>query len=140
MSGNYNNNVNATQRLDLAADPPAWETGPTFTSQRAFLALAATGTQLYAIGGDVNGSGVIIQTDLVESLDLSLWPGGSWTDIYDPIPQALMTNVGFCTEATGRAARSGRLAGFMGLIQTSPSSIPTSTTPLSHATTSPLAT
>jgi hypothetical protein len=97
LSGDYDYNINATQRYDLSGN--TWQAGPNFTSQRALLALAVTEGHLYAIGGDLNGSGLNEQTDLVESLDLSQWPGGSWTDIYDPIPQAVVWNVGFCTEA-----------------------------------------
>jgi hypothetical protein len=91
-------NVNATQRYDLAAD--AWEVGPASASARADLALSATATALYAMGGDKDGSSFFDATRGVERLDLSGWPGGTWTDIGDPLPVAsLANNAGFCTQA-----------------------------------------
>jgi subtilisin family serine protease len=91
-------NVNATQRYDMSAN--TWELGPTFTSARADHALAITSSNLYAIAGDANGGGPFDPTNLVESLDHTAWPGGAWTNIADPLPQALTAiNGGFCTNA-----------------------------------------
>ena len=98
FSGDYNFNVTATQRLDLSSWQ--WDTGPTFSSARAFAATAVTQHHLYTIGGENNGSGWLDSGDLVEMLDLSDWPNGSWQDLSDPIPapsQGNMSNI--CTEA-----------------------------------------
>ena len=48
-------NLTASQRYDLLTD--TWTTGPAFTSARGDLALAATGTAVYALGGDADGGG-----------------------------------------------------------------------------------
>ncbi len=91
-------NVNVTQRYDMSAN--SWETGPTFTSARADLALAVTSSNLYAIAGDGNGGGAFDPVALVESLDHTAWPGGAWTNISDPLPTAVTAvNGGFCTGA-----------------------------------------
>jgi hypothetical protein len=91
-------NANATQRYDMASN--AWTVGPVFTSARGDLALATTAVALYAIGGDADGGGFFDPTNTVERLDLAAWPGGSWTNIGDPIPTAFSANnAGFCTAA-----------------------------------------
>ncbi|OGO62571.1 MAG: hypothetical protein A2030_11280 [Chloroflexi bacterium RBG_19FT_COMBO_50_10] len=97
FSGNFNNNVSATQRYDMSTD--TWETGPAFTSARAAFDLVATGSHLYAVGGDADGGSQVDATDLVESLDLSTWPSGAWVDITDPLPVATEGNAGFCSES-----------------------------------------
>jgi hypothetical protein len=102
-------NVNQTQRYDMATN--TWQTGPVFTSARADLAVAATAVALYAIGGDNNGGGVFDLSSIVERLDLSAWPGGTWTTI-DPLPSPRTAlRGGFCTEAffpaTGEVWSSG---------------------------------
>jgi|GEM_PF-1889455 len=38
-------------------------------------------------------------TDLVEVLDLTVWPGGAWTDLGDPLPQVNLGPASACTEA-----------------------------------------
>jgi hypothetical protein len=76
-----------------------WETGPAFTSARAAFDLVATGTRLYAIGGDADGGSQGDPTDLVEALDLSTWPGGGWEDIADPLPRTIEGSAGFCSES-----------------------------------------
>jgi len=96
--GAISGHTNATQRYDMSAD--AWESGPTFTSARNAPGLAATGTHLYAMGGDVDPSTSLVLTDLVETLDYSVWPGSSWSDLGDPLPDTYAGNFGgFCTEA-----------------------------------------
>jgi len=91
-------NVGATQRYDLSGD--AWESGPTFSSARADLALALTSQYLYAIGGDANGGGPFDPSATVERLDWMAWPGGEWADIGDPLPVAYTANnAGFCTDS-----------------------------------------
>jgi FG-GAP-like repeat/Bacterial Ig-like domain/Kelch motif len=98
FSGNYNFNVTATQRLDLSSWQ--WDTGPAFSSARAFAATAVTQHHLYTIGGENNGGEWLDSSDLVEMLDLSDWPNGSWQDLSDSIPapsQGNMSNI--CTEA-----------------------------------------
>jgi hypothetical protein len=61
-------NVNVTQRYDMADD--TWQTGPTFASARADLALSVTRSGLYASGGDANGGASFDATTVVEYLDL----------------------------------------------------------------------
>jgi N-acetylneuraminic acid mutarotase len=91
-------NLAATQRYDMATD--TWESGPTLNFPRSDLALAATDTALYSIGGDEDGGGFFDAINTVERLDLSTWPAGSWEDFSDPLPVALSSNNGgFCTEA-----------------------------------------
>lgn len=91
-------NVTATQRYDMASD--TWEIGPIFTSARADFALAITEQNLYAVGGDADGGTAFNAVTTTEALDLSAWPGGTWTDVGDPLPVALSAHKGgFCTEA-----------------------------------------
>jgi PKD repeat protein len=91
-------NITTTQRYNMAHD--YWETGPTFTSARADLTLAATDQYLYAIGGDANGVGYFDAVTLTERLDYTDWYGDAWTDIGDPLPAALTAyGGGFCTTA-----------------------------------------
>ena len=97
-SGDFNANINVTLRLDMATE--TWEQGPTFTSRRAALALPATQGHLYAVGGDANGLGDTNPTNLVETLDLSTWPLGTWTASGDSLPANIGGNNGsFCSEA-----------------------------------------
>jgi subtilisin-like proprotein convertase family protein len=105
-------NSNLTQRYDMSAD--TWAIGPTFTSQRASLALAATSQFLYAIGGDENGGGEFDATALVERLDHTVFPAGAWTDTADPLPVPLFFVAGgFCTSAVA-GGEVWALDGFIG--------------------------
>jgi uncharacterized membrane protein len=97
FSGDFDFNVTATQRLNLATWE--WEIGPTFTSTRAMFAAAITGQHLYAIGGDLTGGDFLDATDLVEQLDLTVWPDGSWQDFNDPLPNISQGNTSSCTTA-----------------------------------------
>ena len=91
-------NVRATMRYDLRND--LWEEGPEFSSARADLALAITGSALYALGGDKDGGGFLEPTSAAERLSLAAWPAGSWEDLNDALPVAFSANnAGFCTEA-----------------------------------------
>ena len=90
-------NSDATLRYDLATN--TWEVGPSYTIRRAMGALVITSQYLYAIGGDANGGSSSEETDLVERLDLSAWPIGSWQNISDPLPEPRAANAGFCSEA-----------------------------------------
>ena len=94
---NFPINSDATLRYDLSTN--TWEIGPSFTSRRTMMALDITSQYLYAIGGDANGGGSSDETNLVERLDLSAWPGGSWVNIGDLLPAPRMANLGFCSEA-----------------------------------------
>ena len=90
-------NVAATQRYDIVTD--TWESGPTLNFPRSDLALAATDTALYSIGGDEDGGSFFDAIGTVERLDLTSWPAGTWEDTGDPIPVAVSSNNGgFCTE------------------------------------------
>jgi len=91
-------NLTTTLRYNLEAG--TWQAGPTFTAARADLALAATDSTLYAIGGDQQGSGFFDATKAVDRLDLAAWPAGAWTDAADPLPiEQIANNAGFCTQA-----------------------------------------
>jgi S-layer homology domain/Galactose oxidase, central domain len=106
-------NNTMTQRYDMATD--TWQPGPVFTSGRADLPVAATGVALYAIGGDNNGGSPFDASVTVERLDLSAWPGGTWTAT-DSLPAGLTAHKGgFCTRsffpATGEVWSSGGYTG-----------------------------
>jgi hypothetical protein len=89
-------NVNQTQRYEMGSDN--WETGPTFTSARGDLALALTESHLYAIGGDANGGGAFDATNVVQKLDHTAWPGGSW-EAATSLPGPLTAHKGgYCTD------------------------------------------
>ncbi len=91
-------NSTFTQRYDMSSD--TWEVEPTFDLAVADVALSATDTALYSMGGDQNGNGFFEATDAVQRLDLSSWPGGSWADLGDPLPSPRQANTaGFCTTA-----------------------------------------
>ena len=95
-SGDFKNNVDHTQRYNMGANQ--WETGPQFTSARALAPLAATSSHLYILGGDLDGGSAFDATDLVEELDLSTWPAGTWTDLHDPLPDPNIYPATACTE------------------------------------------
>src|SRR5437868_4221275 len=46
--------------------------------KRADFGLAYSGGKLFAIGGDTTGGGYFDSTNLVDELDVSGWPSGSW--------------------------------------------------------------
>ena len=90
-------NVDATQRFNLSS--LTWELGPIFTSARAAFSLSITDYNLYAAGGDINGGSFLDETVLVENLNLTTWPLGSWTDTgYGAEPALMFDSGGFCTE------------------------------------------
>jgi hypothetical protein len=92
-------NSAVSMRLDLATN--TWTTGPTWTPQRADFALAASGSKLFAIGGDVNGGGFFDASNQVDELDTAAWPSGSWTASPASLPSARQSNsAGF--SSTGR--------------------------------------
>ena len=86
--------------LVAAVEPPhelssgyefsAWHVGhgPGFTRGRADFGLAydASQNKLYAMGGDADGGGFFDSTNLVDELDLSGWPGGTWTSSTPNLP------------------------------------------------------
>jgi hypothetical protein len=89
-----------TWRLDMSSAPGVWENGPAFTPQRADFGLAYDpGTnKLYALGGDLGNDGNFFNsTNLVDELDLSGWPGGTWNpsppDL--PLPNRQANQAGF---------------------------------------------
>ena len=104
VAGGFNSasptaNVGVTMRLDMATG--TWSLGPTYTPGRADEGLAASGHTLYALGGDATGGGYFDSTVLVDSLDVSAWPSGSWTSVADPLPSPRQGNeAGFFS--TGR--------------------------------------
>ena len=98
--GTTTTNLNSTWRLDMSTG--TWSVGPTFTPQRADFALAAAGKKLYAIGGDANGGSFFDGTNLVNELDTSTWPTGSWIASPDNLPSARQGNeAGFFSTAQG---------------------------------------
>ncbi len=81
-------NLTTTSRLDMSSG--TWDAGPAFTPQRADFGLAYDpGTnKLYALGGDLGNDGNFFNsTNLVDELDVSAWPGGTW----NPSPPDLPT-------------------------------------------------
>ncbi len=92
-------NSNVTMRLDMSNN--TWSTGPVFTPQRADFALAASGSKLFAIGGDATGGGFFDVSAQVDELETSTWPSGSWISSPPNLPSARQANsAGFFT--TGR--------------------------------------
>jgi hypothetical protein len=90
-------NSDAALRYNMADD--SWSEGPAFTSRRAALGLAPTELYLYAIGGDATGGGSWNATAMVQRLDWTTWPNGTWETI-DSLPQAVLGNTaGACTQA-----------------------------------------
>jgi hypothetical protein len=79
-------NSTACMRLDMASN--TWTNGPTFTPQRGDFGLAAAGTKLIAIGGDATGSDFFDPTNLVDELDTTTWPSGTWVASPDNLPTA----------------------------------------------------
>ena len=105
-------NVNQTMRYDMATN--TWTVGPTFTSGRSDLVVAATNVALYAIGGDNNGGGFFDLSANVERLDITAWPAGTWTAA-DPLPSPRSGHKGgYCTRAffpaTGEVWSTGGIA------------------------------
>jgi hypothetical protein len=99
FSGNYDQNVTVTQRLDMSTG--IWEIGPEFTGARAMLPAVVTAQYLYAVGGDSNGGDWLDAAEQVDQLDLSNWPGGSWQDLEDPLPEISQGNSSACTTDPG---------------------------------------
>jgi subtilisin family serine protease/N-acetylneuraminic acid mutarotase len=93
--GSPETNVTAVQRLDLATG--TWSTGPAFGAGAADLAVAATDSAIYAIGGDRPGGGFADGSDEVFRLDVRSWPAGTWT-ADDRLPLRMSGNsAGFCS-------------------------------------------
>ncbi len=91
-------NSNLSMRLDMASN--TWSIGPAFTPQRADFALAASGTKIFALGGDMTGGGSADASAQVDVLDTAAWPGGSWTALPATLPVARFgNNGGFFTTA-----------------------------------------
>jgi hypothetical protein len=95
-------NSTACMRLDMASN--TWTNGPTFTPQRGDFGLAAAGTRLIAIGGDVTGSDFADPTTQVDELDTTSWPSGTWVGSPDNLPAVRQGNSGGFTS-------SGRVGG-----------------------------
>ena len=82
-------NLTTTSRLDMSSAPGVWDVGPVFTPQRADFGLAydAGTNKLYALGGDLGNDGNFFNsTNLVDELDVSGWPGGTWTSSPPVLP------------------------------------------------------
>ena len=89
-----------TWRLDMSSAPGVWEVGPAFPPQLADFGLAYDpGTnKLYSLGGDLpNDGNPFNSTNVVNELDLSGWPGGTWNpsppDL--PLPNRQANQAGF---------------------------------------------
>ena len=97
--GSPTTNNSTTWRLDMTTAPGTWDNGPTFTSQRADFGLAFDPAQnkLYAMGGDANGGGFFDSTNIVEELDVTAWPGGTWNSSTPdlPLPNRQANQAGF---------------------------------------------
>src|SRR5262249_28124104 len=91
-------NYNTTLRLDMSTG--TWDTGPTFTPQLGDFGLAYDPVQkkLYSLGGDLPNDGNFFDsTNQVNELDLSAWPGGTWTSSTPnlPLPNRQANQAGF---------------------------------------------
>jgi Kelch motif len=87
-----------TWRLDLSTG--TWDVGPAFTPQFADFGLAydASQNKLYSLGGDLpNDGNPFNSTNQVNELDLSAWPGGTWTHSTPdlPLPKRQANQAGF---------------------------------------------
>src|SRR5262249_3035388 len=86
----------------MAAAGKKWSKAPALNNPRGYIATAVYGTTIYAIGGAVNASGTLTQSQFVES-----WKVGSkaWNDkgVAD-LPQA-------CDESQAYGFQKGTLAG-----------------------------
>lgn len=102
-------NVRKTFRFDMQTGE--WEEGPDLNVGRGDLAVVATDSALYALGGNPDGSAHgQLGTDAVERLDLSEWPNGEW-ELYDSLPSSTVAlNGGACTQ-TGTGARIWAIGG-----------------------------
>ena len=98
--GSPANNINASMRLDMTNN--TWSTGPTWTPARQDFALAAVGTKLFAIGGDLDGGTFFDESAQVDELETATWPAGTWVTSSNPLPAGQQGNqAGFFS--TGRA-------------------------------------
>ena len=105
-------NTGATQAYDIIGD--AWTSGPALGTPRADLALAATDSAIYALGGDGPGPDFFEPTNVAERLPTGSWPGGAWATI-DPLPLPVMSDsAGFCTLEGGNPAEVWAVGGFRG--------------------------
>ena len=103
-------NNTGTYRLDMSTG--TWTAGPAFTPARADFGLAYSGGKLYAIGGDATGGGFFDSTNLVDELDVTAWPTGSWTASPPllPAPNRQANQAGF-TSADGTIWSTGGIDG-----------------------------
>jgi subtilisin-like proprotein convertase family protein len=84
--------ANSTLSLRLDMLSHTWTTGPTFTPQRADFALAASGSKLFAIGGDASGGGFFDPSSAVDELETATWPSGSWVSSPPDLPSPRQAN------------------------------------------------
>ena len=103
-------NSTGTYRLDMSTG--TWDTGPAWTPSRADFGLAYVDGTLVAMGGDATGGGYFDSTNLVDQLDVSAWPGGSWTASPPllPTPNRQANQAGF-TSSDGRIWSVGGIDG-----------------------------
>jgi hypothetical protein len=95
------NSANSTVSMRLDMSTSTWTTGPVWTPQRNDFALAASGSKLFAIGGDATGGGFFDASVQVDELDTGSWPSGSWSSSPANLPSARQSNqAGFFS--TGR--------------------------------------
>ena len=101
FQGNPENNSTVSMRLDMATN--TWSTGPVWTPRRADFALAAAGSKLFAMGGDLNGGDYFEPSALVNELETSTWPSGAWVASPDNLPSPRQGNQAgfFSTGRTG---------------------------------------
>ena len=92
--------MRATQRLDLLTG--RWSMGPELADPPADFALVATGSALYALGGDADGGGSFDSSATVRRLDLAAWPRGGWVTEQDQLPEPVAANNGGYATPDGR--------------------------------------
>jgi hypothetical protein len=88
--GSPANNLNVSIRLDMTNN--TWSIGPTWTPARQDFALAAVGTKLFAIGGDLNGGTFFDESTQVDELETAAWPAGTWVASPNPLPSGQQGN------------------------------------------------
>ena len=82
------NNMTTTWRLDMSSAPGTWDTGPAFTPAGQTSALPTTRQRTSCMRWveTADGGGFFDSTNLVDELDLSGWPGGTWTSSTPNLP------------------------------------------------------
>ncbi len=96
-------NSTVSMRLDMSSAPGTWTVGPAWTPARADFGLASFGSKIYALGGEDNAGGFFDANKIVNELDVSAWPGGTWIASPPDLPGNRQGNQAGYLATTGRA-------------------------------------